>query len=119
MAALSKVLRALAGGRVAFYCPGCDGPHQVGVEPPAAVVWGWNRNAERPTFSPSILVRGVRRMSDEEHARYTATRELPEPVPVVCHSFVRDGRIEFLADSTHELAGQTVPIPDWPTSWGA
>ncbi len=99
MAALSKVLRALAGGRVAFYCPGCDGPHQVGVEPPAAVVWGWNRNAERPTFSPSILVSWEWGEAREKRA---------------CHSFVRDGRIEFLSDSTHELAGQTVDLPAWP-----
>jgi hypothetical protein len=33
---------------------------------------------------------------------------------LVCHSFVTEGRIEFLSDSTHELAGQTVPIPEWP-----
>ncbi|MGC4033677.1 MAG: hypothetical protein QM754_18485 [Tepidisphaeraceae bacterium] len=27
-----------------------------------------------------------------------------------CHSFVRDGQIEFLGDCTHELAGKTVPL---------
>jgi hypothetical protein len=31
-----------------------------------------------------------------------------------CHSFVRGGMIEFLGDSTHDLAGQTVPVPDLP-----
>lgn len=31
--------------------------------------------------------------------------------PAVCHSFVRDGQIEFLGDCTHSLAGQTVPLP--------
>jgi hypothetical protein len=30
----------------------------------------------------------------------------------VCHSFVTDGRIQFLSDCTHELAGQTVDLPD-------
>ena len=29
-----------------------------------------------------------------------------------CHSFVRDGKIRFLADSYHELAGQTVDLPE-------
>jgi len=29
-----------------------------------------------------------------------------------CHSFVVDGRIQFLQDSEHELAGQTVDLPD-------
>jgi hypothetical protein len=32
---------------------------------------------------------------------------------VVCHSFVIDGRIQFLSDSTHVLAGQTVDLPKW------
>lgn len=33
-----------------------------------------------------------------------------------CHSFLRAGRWEFLGDSAHRLAGQTVgmvPLPDW------
>lgn len=33
-----------------------------------------------------------------------------------CHSFLRSGRWEFLTDSAHALAGQTVPmvpLPDW------
>lgn len=32
----------------------------------------------------------------------------------VCHSFVRNGVIEFLSDCTHALKGQHVPLPDWP-----
>ena len=42
----------------------------------------------------------------------------PEPgdPPEVCHSFITDGRIQFLNDCTHALAGHTVPLP--PFSWG-
>ena len=29
----------------------------------------------------------------------------------VCHHFVRDGQIQYLSDCTHNLAGQTVPLP--------
>jgi hypothetical protein len=29
-----------------------------------------------------------------------------------CHSFVTNGKIQFLADCTHKLAGQTVELPD-------
>lgn len=39
-----------------------------------------------------------------------------EPAYGNCHSFLRDGRWEFLPDSAHHLAGQTVdmvPLPDW------
>jgi hypothetical protein len=30
-----------------------------------------------------------------------------------CHSFVKDGKIQFMFDSGHALKGQTVDIPDW------
>jgi hypothetical protein len=31
----------------------------------------------------------------------------------VCHSFVTDGKIQFLSDCTHSLANTTVEIPPW------
>jgi hypothetical protein len=33
-----------------------------------------------------------------------------ESKAVVCHSFVREGQIQFLGDCTHAFAGQTVPM---------
>jgi hypothetical protein len=35
---------------------------------------------------------------------------------MVCHVFVENGKIRFLDDCTHELAGKTVDIPVWPTN---
>jgi len=32
----------------------------------------------------------------------------------ICHSFIRDGKIQFLGDCTHALAGQTVDLPELP-----
>lgn len=32
--------------------------------------------------------------------------------PQVCHSYVTNGRIQYLGDCTHELAGQTVDLPE-------
>lgn len=29
-----------------------------------------------------------------------------------CHSFIKDGKMQFLADSTHELSGKTVELFD-------
>ena len=55
--------------------------------------WQFNGDVERPTFTPSVL----ERYGDSE----------------VNHYFVTDGRIQFLADCTHELAGQTVDLPVW------
>lgn len=95
------VLRTLEGGRVGFHCPGCQSLHVVNVAPGG---WGFNGNHERPTFTPSVLVRyngpdaGTDR-GDGDRAP-----------PAVCHSFVTDGQIQFLGDCTHALAGQTVPL---------
>ena len=99
-----------------FECPGYGVLYRVWVGNSAGPRWAWNGSAERPTFSPSILVRGTQPLADEEHAAWMrGEAALPAPVPFVCHSFVVDGRIKFLGDSTHELAGQTVDIPDFDT----
>lgn len=102
-------------GLLMFHCPGCKCSHGVWVKNPHpnnGAVWGYNGNPEKPTFTPSILVRGTKRLTDDEAARIMAGEKI-NPVPFVCHSFVTDGKIQFLSDSTHELAGQTVEIPDW------
>lgn len=112
MAAVSDKLRSLEGDRLMFWCPGCDGAHQVGVGTGPGPRWGYNGNADRPTFSPSILVRGTQPLTDEEHAAIMAGKPF-KPRPLVCHSFVTDGRIQFLGDCTHALAGQTVDLPDF------
>lgn len=113
MSALSPILRSLEGGRVMFHCPGCKTGHQVTVqEDPNRLgpIWGYNGNPHAPTFTPSILVRGTQRLTHDEVARIMAGEEI-QPVPLVCHSFVTDGQIQFLGDCTHSLAGQTVPLP--------
>jgi hypothetical protein len=30
-----------------------------------------------------------------------------------CHSFLKDGVWEYLADCSHDMAGQKVEAPDW------
>lgn len=117
MSALSRVLWQGKGGLLMFECPGCDGPHGIYIGEGAGPRWGWDGNVERPTFSPSILARGVVHLSDDAHAAWMrGEAPLPEPVPLVCHSFVVDGQIQFLSDCTHDLAGQIVPIPAWCTA---
>ena len=101
------VLRTMEGGRVGFYCPGCKEEHQVTVEGPYC--WGWNGSQEKPTFTPSILVRGTQSLTDKEH-EFLMSGGTIEPRKCVCHSFVTDGKIQFLSDCTHELAGQTVDL---------
>lgn len=108
MGALSKKLRSIEGGRLGFWCPGCDGIHVIGVDNnDGGPKWGWDRNADAPTFTPSILVTYGGKDAGQGHAP-----------PARCHSFVKAGQIEFLSDCTHSLAGKTVSIPDWPYAEG-
>ncbi len=102
MGLLSPILRNAEGNRLTWWCPGCDGAHGIAHGEGPGPRWGWNGSADKPTFTPSVLV------------RYDgADADTPEGIPSVCHSFVVDGQMQFLSDCTHRLAGQTVPIPAW------
>lgn len=89
-----------------MWCPGCDYLHRIitwQADGQTGPVWDWDGNEETPTVSPSILVHEIRKT---DGTVYSPT----------CHSFLRAGRWEFLGDSGHHLAGQTVdmvPVPDW------
>lgn len=83
---------------VRWDCPGCKHAHDVPTTGPKA--WGFNGDMEYPTLTPSVLNRWL-----EENG---TARD-------VCHVFIRDGRIEFLGDCTHALAGQTVDVPELET----
>lgn len=97
-----------------FKCPGCGYVHTVNQS------WQFNGDLDEPTFQPSVLVTTGHYCS---HAKSTDcycnfSERFPdeEPPPYKCsrcHSFVTNGHIQFLNDSTHELAGQTVDLPDW------
>jgi hypothetical protein len=92
---MSKV-KVVADIGVGFKCPGCGYWHVVPVRPiETRPSWEFNGDFDKPTFSPSILM--------------TTTYKGQE---IRCHSFVKDGKIQFLSDCTHELAGQTVDLPD-------
>lgn len=103
------------GGRyVHFFCPGCKHVHGITLG-----LWNWNEDKDRPTITPSILVHPYDRFIDP-HIEDDAKRFAKENIDTTprCHSFVTNGWIIYLEDSTHELAGQTVELPDWPPSDG-
>lgn len=78
-----------------FDCPGCKMSHGFNINGPGPI-WKFNGDMIKPTISPSLLVKYGNRKGDQ-----------------ICHSFIRDGNIQFLNDCTHDLAGQTVPIPEF------
>ncbi len=77
-----------------IFCPACQCGHLF-----HAGRWTFNGDVERPTFSPSMLSNG----NPQAH----------NPTVPRCHSFVTDGRIQFLSDCTHDMKGQTVDLPDF------
>lgn len=54
--------------------------------------WMWNGDVDQPTLKPSILSRG-------------GGKDVK-----CCHSFVTNGKIRFLKDCSHELAGKTMDL---------
>ena len=90
-------VEATSGRHLFFWCPGCQETHNVRVGTGDARSWGWNGSVDKPTFQPSILVTHVGGKAEGR-----------------CHSFVEDGRIRFLPDCSHALAGQVAEIPQWP-----
>lgn len=107
MSIVNGVIKQIENGLVGFYCPGCDGMHIVRTQDAqgAGPRWTWNNDWNRPTFSPSIHV-------NPPDPKYH------NPAAFTCHSFVRDGQIQFLGDCTHGLAGQTHPLPAWDYNEG-
>jgi hypothetical protein len=117
MSALGSKLRALEGGKVTFWCPACDDSHIIGIAAPARTVWNFNGNGDAPTFTPSVLMEYERAEPPVTFENLDEYRRKPWPQTkkrYVCHSYVTNGRIQFLPDCTHALAGQTVDLPDWP-----
>lgn len=74
-----------------FYCPGCKMYHAPNLDPAPGRdgVWTLSGTETQPTLTPSVVYEAGTR----------------------CHSFVRDGKLHFLSDCTHLLAGQTVEPP--------
>lgn len=115
----SAILRPNGPGMdsVLFWCPGCDQAHAVQFGEGMSPRWGYNGNPDAPTFTPSLLIRHGHYVPGEPqppNCYLCNTRDPDDMACSVCHSFVTNGQIQFLGDCTHALAGQTVPIPDWP-----
>lgn len=89
----------MAKGVVVINCPGCKEHHFLHtiLMPDGSPGWGFNGDFNKPTFTPSLLVRWP---------------NLKEKTEVICHSFITNGNIQFLGDCTHDLKNQTVELPE-------
>src|SRR4051794_22248619 len=89
-----------------FWCPGCDEPHGIRIEGPSP--WTWNGSLETPTVQPSILVTSGHYVAGWKGPDCWCTWNAARPENPSgftcdrCHSFVAEGKIQFLPDSTHK-----------------
>lgn len=76
-------------GKWMWWCAPCGTHHWGDGER-----WTFDGNVDCPTFSPSFLVQGCTGPGS------------------VCHSYVKNGQIQYLNDCTHALRGKTVPLTE-------
>ncbi len=113
----------LIGYRI--YCLGCEENHIIYTEPVAGrYVWGFNGDVEKPTFTPSLLIRSGHYVPEHNKdscwCTYNKEQEEKGEEPSgfecgICHTFITDGKIQYLTDCTHKLAGQTIDLPEIDT----
>lgn len=75
-----------------FFCPGCGSLHGYKVGN-CSLSWSYSGTRIKPTFKPSLLV-------DSHNPKSR------------CHLFVTDGKIQYLSDCFHELAGKTIEMEE-------
>ncbi|TGK36234.1 DUF6527 family protein [Leptospira andrefontaineae] len=83
-----------------FFCPGCKIPHTVII---GINRWETSGSLETPTIRPSV------------RTYFPAHEDIPEET--TCHLFVKEGRLEFLQDCQHSLAGKTVDMVEFPDNF--
>jgi hypothetical protein len=79
--------------------------------------WTWNGDTERPTLKPSVLRTSghyVPGFKEGDSCWCTYYAERPDEVEHFkcfrCHTWINDGKAQFLPDCSHELAGQTLDL---------
>lgn len=108
-----KVIRAPKGSffEYLFYCEGCECDHGFRTKSwpmPKGLSrdeqklfqsnWTFNGDMSKPTLSPSLHV----------HIQPTGKKRYTQ-----CHSFIKNGNMNYLTDCRHELKGIEIEIPDY------
>jgi len=104
----------------AHWCPGCGEHHVFDTEQanPRGARWSFDGNMEAPTFAPSMRV--LHQPGEWAYDEATNNDKWVHTGPEVtkCHYNLTKGMLIYHGDCLHELAGQTVPLPDRPPQPG-
>jgi hypothetical protein len=94
-------------GGYLHWCPGCEESHTL----PSG--WTFNGDLERPTFTPSFKHEGRKRVFiNREWVGEWLRDAKGDTIPYICHYILTDGVLNFCGDSTHSLAGKSVPLEE-------
>lgn len=103
---------------VEFKCPGCRDTHSLPVQTSQTkdgrrrASWKFNGDVNKPTLMPSIHSK-VGPIDDPAYR--VGDTGWDEKGMKGCHFWLKEGRIEFLNDCTHDLKNQTVELPEIST----
>jgi hypothetical protein len=91
---MAKVKKITVDGKTHYSikCPACKVRHVLNDK------WDFNGDYNKPTFTPSLDYTGGRYNRDESYTK------------LHCHSYIKDGKIQFLNDCSHDMKGQTVDL---------
>jgi hypothetical protein len=86
---LKGKVRMMTPDLLAIFCKGCGCYHALNLNKILNPHWDFNGDYDKPTIMPSILI-------DTPGKR--------------CHSYIKDGKIQYLNDCDHSLVGQTIEL---------
>jgi hypothetical protein len=74
-------------------------PVQISGTRGGTMSWSWNGDTEKPTLRPGVLTAGHGHRSSDNNWR--------------CHTWIKDGKAEFLGDFSREYVGHTLDLVDF------
>lgn len=114
MGQASSFLRRTDSG-FTHWCPGCGETHFIRTDGRGGANWSFDGDVDKPTFNPSVKITGKQcEIVDGEWTGKWLRDGNGVLIDMCCHYFLHAGQLQFCGDSTHSLAGKTVPLPELP-----
>jgi len=102
-----------------FWCPACKTLHSYICERPKgrSPNWTFNGDENNPTFLNSLLIScpTVKKSFDYNNGNPKYPQDYDDNM--ICHLFIKNGRIEYCTDCPHEFAGKVVDLSDIPLEY--
>jgi outer membrane protein assembly factor BamB len=105
-------ITGVEGKAYCFHCPACGEGHFYAVDAKGGPSWMFNGSMDSPTFTPSLKVGGVEKMTDAEYDAIMRGEKIAVR-PKCCHLNITNGKIIYQGDCTHSMRGTTINMVDF------